>query len=76
METFKLDDSTIAHVAKLIQLAILSGTDVVDHLRMIRLTSDDDDTLYLDATYAKNSEKNIQTMLTEIDRMTEATKHG
>ena len=37
----RLDDSVIGHVAKLIQLAILTGTDIVDHMRMMRLTEDD-----------------------------------
>lgn len=72
METFKLDDTTIAHIAKLLQLAIISGTDIVDHLRMVRL-SDDGGTLFLDDKYLENSDRNIEKMLAEIDIMSETT---
>ena len=37
-----LGDPTIAQVARLLQLAILSGTDVTDHLRTLRLVVDSD----------------------------------
>ena len=33
----KLNDEVIAHIAKLLQIAILSGTDIVDNLRQIQL---------------------------------------
>ena len=36
--SYSLSDDVIAHVAQLLQLAILTGTDIVDNLRMIRLT--------------------------------------
>ena len=61
----KLSDEVIAHVAQLLQLAILTGTDVVDHLRMIRLASTDE-TLYLTEDYAGTSEENISRMLDEV----------
>jgi len=35
--TYKLTDNTISQIAKLLQVAILTGTDVVDNLRTIRL---------------------------------------
>ena len=70
METLRLDDSTIAHIAKLLQLAIISGTDIVDHLRMVRLI-DADGTLFLDETYLENSDRNIEKMLSEIDILSE-----
>jgi hypothetical protein len=34
---YKLSDETISSIAKLVQLAILTGTDVVDNLRTLRL---------------------------------------
>ena len=33
----KLDDTTIAQIVKLIQMALLTGTDIVDHLRMMQM---------------------------------------
>lgn len=66
----KLNDEVIAHVAKLLQLAILTGTDIVDHMRLITLDSNEDGDLILNEDYAANAEKNIQRMLEEIDALT------
>ena len=66
----KLNDEVIAHVAKLLQLAILTGTDIVDHMRLIRLVQGKDDELILDLEYSKNAEVNIQKMLDDVDELT------
>ena len=58
----KLNDEVIAHIAQILQMAILTGTDVVDHLRMVTLTGQDGE-LFLDEEYARNNEENIQNML-------------
>ena len=42
----KLNDEVIAHIAKQLQLAILTGTDIVDNLRMIRLTAENNELLF------------------------------
>jgi hypothetical protein len=73
----RFNDSVIAHIAKLLQLGILTGTDIVDHLRMIRLRvaqeeGEINDELFLTANYEENSEKNIARMLTEITDLTGA----
>mgnify|MGYP001559549081 CR=1 FL=1 len=34
---YRLDDRTIALIAKLVQVAILTGTDIVDNLRTVEL---------------------------------------
>ena len=65
----KLDDSVVSHVAKLLQVALLTGTDIVDHMRMIRLTADDQ-TLFLDADYEENATNNIQAMVQQIEELT------
>ena len=67
----KLNDEVIAHVAKILQLAILTGTDIVDHMRLIRLTTGTDNDLLLDEDYAENSQANIERMLKEIDSLSE-----
>ena len=36
-KTLKLDDEVVSHFAKVLQYAILTGTDIVDHLRNVRL---------------------------------------
>ena len=60
----KLDDEVIAHIAKTVQLGILTGTDVVDHLRMMVL-EENEGRLFLNEDYRKNSEENIEKMLSE-----------
>ena len=62
----KLDDSTIAQIAKLVQLAILTGTDIVDNLRTLRLTQKEE-SLYLSEDYRENFEKNLETLMDEAD---------
>jgi hypothetical protein len=62
----KLSDNVIAHIAKLLQMAIITGTDVVDNLRMIRLESENGSDLDLTDEYEKAGEKNIETMLSEL----------
>ena len=65
----RLDDSVIGHIAQIIQLAILTGTDVVDHMRMIRLV-DSEDGLMLDPEYESQSRDNIESMLSSIEEIT------
>ena len=63
---FKLSDEVIGQIAKLVQMAIISGTDVVDHFRLARLTAVGD-TLYLAEDYKEQFEGNIQSMLEELE---------
>ena len=35
MDNLRLSDDSIATIAKLLQIAILTGTDIVDNLRMV-----------------------------------------
>ena len=65
----KLNDEVIAHVAKILQLAILTGTDIVDHMRLIRLVEGVDNDLLLDEDYAENAEANIKKMLDNISNL-------
>jgi hypothetical protein len=67
-ETLTLSDDVISHIAKLLQIAILSGTDVVDHLRMIRLKNNSG-MLVLNENYANTSDDNIETMLLDIENL-------
>lgn len=60
----KLNDEVIAHVAQILQLALLSGTDIVDHMRMITLEESNGE-LFLNEDYMKNHKDNIQKMLND-----------
>jgi len=64
----RLSDTVIAHIAQLVQLAMLTGTDVVDHMRMMALV-DNDGTLELDEEYERQSEENVQRMIQEAVNM-------
>lgn len=65
MQELNLSDQVIAQVAKLVQVAILSGTDIVDHMRQVRLVVDGE-TLNLSEGYQEQFENNINTMLQEV----------
>jgi len=57
-----LSDTVIAHIAQLVQIAILTGTDVVDNMRMIRLVANENE-LELDPEYETKYNDNIEKML-------------
>ena len=63
--TYTMDDTTIGHVAQLLQLAILTGTDIIDHFRTARFTVNEEGVLTLDPDYAENFNENVQSMLKE-----------
>ena len=64
---YRLSDEVIAEISKLLQISILTGTDIVDQLRTIRLDKSEDNYLTLCKTYKEISEGNIERMLTEIE---------
>tara|TARA_Y100000592_G_scaffold186_1_gene286 strand:+ start:51403 stop:51624 length:222 start_codon:yes stop_codon:yes gene_type:complete len=58
----QLDDSVVGHVAKILQVALVTGTDIIDHMRMIRLT-EKDTKLFLEEDYQKTFDVSLDTML-------------
>ena len=60
-----LSDSAIGHIAKLIQMALITGTDLVDHLRMMQLKTNDKDShkLELEDAYSDMHDKSINEMI-------------
>tara|TARA_Y100000310_G_scaffold119165_1_gene117945 strand:+ start:908 stop:1132 length:225 start_codon:yes stop_codon:yes gene_type:complete len=68
---YTLSDEVIAHVAKLLQMAILSGTDVVDHLRMVSVTtsSENEESLVLADEYREISDDQVKKMLENIEAL-------
>ena len=65
---FKLSDESIAHIAKILQIAILSGTDIVDHLRLLELTKDEDNYLVPTKEASETFAKNIEEMLNLVEQ--------
>ena len=67
--TYKLSDNTIAQVAKLLQVALLTGTDIVDNLRTMRLTLNGD-ALEPDVEYLANFESNLNKLIENLAEVT------
>jgi len=72
----QLHDNSISHIAKIVQLAILTGTDIVDNLRAIQFQIVEDRFLDINPEYLivfeQNLNKLLQTALTEgLDNPTE-----
>jgi len=63
MNEFRLSDEVIGNVAKLVQIAILTGTDIVDNMRMMKLTDDGDGNLILEENFKASFDSNIKGML-------------
>tara|TARA_B100000212_G_C27160424_1_gene441426 strand:- start:450 stop:677 length:228 start_codon:yes stop_codon:yes gene_type:complete len=61
-KNLKLDDNVIAHIARILQVSMLTGTDIIDHMRMIRLTSKEEN-LVLQEEYANVFDGSLDSML-------------
>ena len=61
-EVLQLDDSVVGHVAKILQMALITGTDIIDHMRMIRLSSKDSK-LFLEEDYQQTFDVSLDSML-------------
>ena len=59
---YKLDDNVIAHIARVLQVSMLTGTDIIDHMRMIRLV-DNEDSLTLEPEYSSVFDGSLDSML-------------
>lgn len=70
-QQYSLSDEFIAQLAKLLQLALLTGTNLADNLRLVRVTHTDDGTVVLTEEYKENFEANIQKMLAEVETLKE-----
>lgn len=64
MEDMNLTDNAISHIAKLVQVAILTGTDVVDNLRTARFVNKDGE-IELSPDYHEQFNTNINSMMEE-----------
>ena len=61
-EVLQFDDSVVGHVAKILQMALITGTDIIDHMRMIRLSTKDNK-LFLEKDYQKTFDVSLDSML-------------
>ncbi len=61
--TFLLTDSTIAQIARCLQVAILTGTDIADNLRQLELEVKDNGKIGATKEYLNIFNNNIEKML-------------
>ena len=66
-KTFTFDDTVISTIAKTLQLALLTGTDVVDNLRQIEVQENENGTLSITPNYNSQFEHWIAKMLEELE---------
>tara|TARA_B100000700_G_scaffold310150_1_gene390370 strand:+ start:1139 stop:1378 length:240 start_codon:yes stop_codon:yes gene_type:complete len=68
-----MNDKTIAQIAKCVQIAILTGTDIVDNLRQLefRINRKDSEISVTDE-YLKTFENNLEKMMQELNDNKEA----
>ena len=71
MNNVKFSDDVIAKIAQVLQIAILSGTDIVDNLRTMRLVVDGNE-LVCDPDFLEVFEQNIQNMMNEVSEVNPA----
>ena len=65
-DRFNLTDKAISHIAQLVQVAILTGTDIIDHMRMIRLV-ENESSLCLDQEYSSVFDGTLDKMMKNVD---------
>jgi DNA primase large subunit len=63
-KAYNLDDNVISEIARLLQVALLTGTDIVDNLRTIRVERQGD-MVTLHEGYVDSQTANIERMLSE-----------
>ena len=66
-KTLKFDDSVISTIAKTLQLALLTGTDVVDNLRQIEVSETTEGLLGVTPNYTTQFEHWVAKMLEELE---------
>tara|TARA_R110000851_G_scaffold25240_14_gene72947 strand:- start:7017 stop:7277 length:261 start_codon:yes stop_codon:yes gene_type:complete len=64
MNKLKLSDNTISQIAKCVQVAILTGTDVVDHLRQLELV-ENSGLINITEEYLSTFNTNVENMIKE-----------
>ena len=66
-KTFKFDDTIISTIAKTLQLALLTGTDVVDNLRQVEVQENENGTLSVTPNYNSQFEHWVAKLLEELE---------
>lgn len=73
-QVYKLSDEFIAQIAKIIQVAMLTGTNIVDNLRLVRVSGTDGEVV-LTSEYKEYFEGSIAKMLEEAEDIKEEMRN-
>ena len=65
-----LSDTSILHIVKLLQVAIISGTDITDHFRRVSMIADNEGVLWLDPDYQDEFKETLEKMSQFIEEQT------
>lgn len=70
-KVFKLDDSLIAQIAQIVQLAIVTQTNIVDHMRQLRLeeSKETSSSLVLTPEYVEFWDSSIKRMMEQVEAL-------
>ena len=67
---YRLDDEVVAEVARSLQRALLTGTDIVDHIRSIELNvARGSNRIVLSEEYLERTQSNDQRMVDEAEEL-------
>jgi len=58
-QSYKLADSTIAQIIQLVQMGILTGTDISDQIRTLRVVTTDEGTVEPDPGFVETFNNNL-----------------
>ena len=67
LSVVKFSDEVLSQIAKSLQVALLTGTDIVDNFRQFDLEVRDDK-VYLTENYKKNFDDNIEKLVEEASK--------
>ena len=70
-EVFVFSDDLVATLAKLIQVAILTGTDIYDHLRTIQCVTSDGQ-IHTSPEFSEKIQQEIESMLERAQSLQES----
>ena len=68
----RLSDNSISQLVRVLQLALLTGTDITDNLRTMRFV-DEDGILDPDPEYSENFENNLERLREEANKLNESS---
>ena len=71
--TYQLSDNVIARIVQILQEGMMSGTDITDHMRMIRVEPTDEGKLQLSEAYIQQVKEGYEKINAEMtERMNSA----